>query len=248
MAQRESFHLGGTIISSSFAMICGILLGGVISYRFLPQLNKIIISQIMGYQFDLISNTMAVLVICVIANLIIVKAVFARIPSVSISIIIFSVVAKAQRIFDLNYLKSTQPNVFDFFLFVIMAIMLIGVGMVYHFCKELYKTDVLKDELDNFFKKYKSLENVKENVIKVVQEIKEPELWGIFYKKQMQKVRCLLGSYSDLLINQDEREEYEKDLENLRLELPFFIRLIVTGALAFATVICIGCMIFEIPL
>lgn len=248
MTQRKSFHLAGTIISSFFAMTCGMLLGGVISYCFLPKLNKIIIPQIMGYQFDLISNTMVVLAICVIANLIIVKAVFTRIPSVSISIIIFSVVAKAQRIFDLSYLRSTQPNVFDFFLFVIMAIMLISASMVYHFCKEQYKTDVLKDELDNLFKKYETLENVKESAIKIVQEIKEPELWGIFYKKQMQKVRCLLRSYSNLLINQSEREEYRKDLGNLRLELPFFIRLIVTGTLAFATVICIGCMIFEIPL
>lgn len=224
------------------------LLGGEIVYYLLPQLSKIIVSQITGYQFDPISNTTVVLIICVIANLIIVKAVFARIPSVSISVIIFSVVAKTQRVFDLNFLKSTQPNVFDFLLFVIMAIMLIGAGMIYHFCKELYKTDVLKDELDNLFKKYKDLENIKESAIKIIQEIKEPELWGIFYKKQMKKVRCLLGSYSNLLINQSEREEYRKDLENLRLELPLFTRLIVTGALAATTVICIGCMIFEIPL
>jgi len=252
--EPSPFSLEGTIITSFIATIVGMLAGSIFVYHLLTQLRWIIGPQITGCKFDPISYTMVVLMACVVVNLIIVKAVFLRIPSVSISIMILSVVAKAQKFFDLHYVKPADytipvPNLsLYFYLFLIMAVMLLLAGITYRNCSKYSKTDVVKDKLDKLFKKYRALENIKESAIEIIQEIKEPELWGVFYKEQMRKVRCILGGYSNLLTNQVEQRQYEEDLEKLELELPVFRRMIVTGALAAMAVVCIGCMIFEIPL
>jgi len=245
MRFKEFSYLLGKIVTSSLAMIVGIGIGTAFIYFILPQLNRTIAPQVSGYQFNIFSNTLGVLVFCVVLNLLIVTFVFERIPSVSLSFIIFSIVSKTQNIFYLSYIKLRELNAVDFIIFVSMFVMLGVAGIVYTLCKRYYKTEIIEGRLRSLFSKYGISRGIENNTIKITKEIKEPDLWGVFYKKKMADIEGILEGYADLLTDPKEKQNYLDDVKDLNLDLNTARRLITTGVLAATAVACVGCMIFE---
>jgi hypothetical protein len=244
---KEFRHLSSIIGTSFLATAFGCVIGGGFIYIILPQLSKIFTSPQVAavYHFNIYSNTLWVLVVCVLLNILIVTFVFEKIPSVSLSFIIFSLVSKAQNMFYFSYIKEQKLNTVDFMIFISMFLMLGVAGLIYGLCKRHYKTTIIEDRLRSLFSKYEIAREIENNTIKIIKEIKEPDLWGVFYKIKMDNIRGVLKGYALLLGDSKKKQDYLHEVEELNLELNAARRLVTTAILAGVAIACMVCMIFE---